>query len=136
MVVGTPLHHHLIQHGLRTINSVELINYLNKIINGDNLFEVYNENTQNDVLENKFQVGRPTHRAQNDILESKNKNYTQNDKLEKLILHQDIIYDMKRYKDNLIDGIKYNFIKSELIKTRNPKYPNVYHNFDEINVVP
>lgn len=49
MNVGTPLHHYLIQHGLRTINSVELINYLNKIINGDNLFEVYNENTQNSI---------------------------------------------------------------------------------------
>lgn len=136
MVVGTPLHQHLIQHGLRTINSVELINYLNKIINGDNLFEVYNENTQNSILENKFQVGGTPHLVQDHVVESKNKNCLKNNKLEKLILHQDIIYDIKRYKDNLIDGIKYRFIKSELIKTRNPKYPTVYHNFDEINVVP
>ena len=41
---NTALMNQLISTGLRSIFSIELVNYLNRLINGDNLYEVYTNN--------------------------------------------------------------------------------------------
>ena len=41
MVVGTAVYENIIKNGIRSIHSIELVNYLNRVINRENLFDVY-----------------------------------------------------------------------------------------------
>ena len=50
MTRGTVIYDYVIKHGIRSISSIELINYLNNNLNHDNLYEIYNDN-QLDNLE-------------------------------------------------------------------------------------
>ena len=50
MKSGTSLYRYVIEHGLQSIFSVELINYLNQIINHENLYEVYSSESKLDII--------------------------------------------------------------------------------------
>ena len=43
MTVGSTVYKYFIQYGIRSINSVELVNYLNRLVNHENLFDVYSD---------------------------------------------------------------------------------------------
>ena len=105
----------LIPKSLRSIFSIELVNYLNRLINGDNLYEVYvnNSNKEDKLEELNDYVFKPEEAlcgtAQRDI-ESR--------------YIKDLINDHGDIDLGLLD------------QHRNPKYPICVHNFEEIDYVP
>ena len=200
MSYKSPINRFIIMDGIRAISSVELINYLNKFLNNDNLYEIYNSCSEvcgkpgpaaagpdsGDCSEDEFDfdlsdleisddleinkscsatshINGPvaTGPTSGDCSENKFKNNltktnSKNNKscsttrcengpvatgptsgdcseLENLILHKND-YDINRYKPNLIQNSF--FIKSELEKYRNSKYPICYKSFDEIKTIP
>ena len=46
MNYGTSIYNYIITNGLRSIFSVELINYLNRIINCENIYEIYSSDSE------------------------------------------------------------------------------------------
>ena len=105
----------LIPKSLRSIFSIELVNYLNRLINGENLYEVYlnNSNKADRIEELIDYVFKPEETlcgaAQRDI-RSKYIDHLMND-------HGDVDLDL-------------------LDQHRNPKFPTCVHNFEEIDYVP
>ena len=119
MITKTDLYNFIITDGLRSIPSVELINYLNNLSNGTNLFDVYKDLSKK-ALDQSFR--RSPERINEEDFAS-------------LIIHdKSNEYDPNRYKYGLIDNSR--FIKSELNKTRNPNYPICYSKFEDIDVIP
>ena len=43
MITGSTVYKYFINDGIRSIYSVELVNYLNRLINHENLFDVYSD---------------------------------------------------------------------------------------------
>lgn len=121
MKYGTTVYKYIIKDGIRSIYSIELVNYLNRLINHENLFEVY--------LDSKSMKIDPNHRCVDpryDIIQQEISSFIIHDKSNN--------FDPDRYKSGLIDHGQ--FIKSELIKLRNPKFSNVYSDYESIDQVP
>ena len=107
---------------LQSIFSVELVNYLNRFINHEILYDIYSNELKIEDLSSNSTVLWPQHRDNQQDLSS-------------FILHdKSNDYDSNRYKDGLISDS--HFIKSELNKTRNSNFPTCYSNFDEIKNIP
>ena len=187
MTRGTVIYDYVIKHGIRSISSIELINYLNNNLNHDNLYEIYNENQLDNSINledleidfsDNLEINKScsaTRCKSGDHSEDKSINFddlsidlleldfedlpktnSKNNKscsathsenggaaappplgdsseLKNLILHKND-YDLNRYKPNLISDNK--FIKTELEKYRNSKYPICYKSFNEIKTIP
>ena len=122
MKLGKTWYRYVIEHGLQSIFSVELINYLNQIINHENLYEVYSSESKLDNLGLKSSVVRPHDRDLQQELSS----FIIHDKSNEI--------NLNRYKEGLISDS--HFVKSELNKTRNPNFPICYSKFEEIKNIP
>ena len=118
MKSGETVHQFIIQNGIRSIFSVELINYLNRIINHENLFEIYYD-LQSEKNDLKSSSWWPPRREN----ESKISDFIFHNKFNEEI-------NSKRYKFGLIDN--YQFIKTELFKLRNPNFPLCYSKYTYI----
>ena len=122
MTYGTAIHKYIIKDGLQSIFSVELINYLNRFINHENLYDIYPDLEKLNNFDSKTSQLRPQLRDNQQEISS-------------FILHdKSNDYDSNRYKDGLISDS--HFIKSELNKLRNPNFPNCYQNYEEIKNIP
>lgn len=122
MKSGETVHKYIIEKGIISIFSVELINYLNQIINHENLYDVYYDNLKLENFDPKSTPSRPGDR-----------NFEQD--LSSFIIHdKSNEYNPNRYKSGLISDS--HFIKTELNKTRNPKFPLCYSNYHEIKNTP
>ena len=117
MKVSSTIYKYFIQYGLQSIFSVELINYLNRIINHENLYDIYSDkNIPN------LSVLRSQHRDLQEELSS-------------FIIHdKSNDYDLKRYKEGIISDS--HFVKSELNKLRNSNFPICYSKFEDIKNIP
>ena len=93
MVVGTAVYKYIIQTGIRSIPSIELVNYLNRIINHENLFEVYSDSK---CEENDSNLRCGDHRT--DDFESNLSDFFIHDKSNEEI-------DSNRYKPGLIQKL-------------------------------
>lgn len=117
MIVGSVVYKYIIQDGIRSIPSIELINYLNKLINHENLFDVYS-----DEFDSNLSMRPSTHREIQQEISS-------------FIIHdKSNEYNSNRYKKGLIS--ESHFIKSELVKLRNQNYPICYSKYNEIKNIP
>ena len=68
MKSGETVHKYIIEQGLQSIFSVELINYLNQIINHENLYEIYYDNLKLELLDQDLSVrGAPDRDIQQDL---------------------------------------------------------------------
>lgn len=122
MNYGSQLYLYIIGNGIRSIFSVELINYLNKFINDENLYEIYNDDSKLDNYNVKNRIGAPLY----DDIQQEISSFILHDKFNEI--------NPNRYKSGLIDHRQ--IIKSELEKLRNPKYPLCYSNYHEIKNIP
>ena len=114
---GETVHKYFIQYGIRSIPSIELINYLNNLINHENLYNVYSDEFDSNLS------ACPWARREN------------KQDLSSFIIHdKSNEYNSNRYKKGLIS--ESHFIKSELDKLRNLNYPLCYSNYDEIKNIP
>lgn len=121
MKYGTTVYKYIIKDGIRSIYSIELVNYLNRLINHENLFEVY--------LDSKSMKIDSKHRSVDPRYDSIQQ------EISSFIIHdKSNDFNSDRYKSGLIDHGQ--FIKSELYKTRNLNFPNVYSDYDSIDQVP
>ena len=122
MLSGETIHTYFIKKGLQSIYSIELINHLNKLVNYENLYEVYSSDS---IIENSSLNSSAAWACRRDI----------QDNLSSFIIHDESNeINSKRYKNNLIQNSL--FIKSELDKTRNLNYPICYSNYEEIKNIP
>ena len=122
MKSGSTIHKYIIEHGLRSIFSIELINYLNRIINCENIYEIYSIDSKFQNFDQDLSPCRPAGR---DIQQE----------LSSFIVHdKSIDFNPNRYKDGLI--LDSHFVKSELNKLRNINYPICYSNYEEIKNIP
>ena len=121
MATGTTIYKYIINDGIRSIYSVELVNYLNRFINHENLFEVYSESKPEENNSKIRYGGRRNELIQQEITS--------------FIIHENSnSYEFDRYKFGLISDNK--FIKSELNKTRNQNYQICYSRFEDIKNTP
>ena len=119
---GTSVHDFIINRGLRSIFSLELLNYLNRFINHEDLYNIY---TIESIIEKWNQESSSGCAPRRD----------NHQELSSFIFHDDQNeINQKRYISNLFDNRK--IIKSELDKTRNSKYPLCYSNYEEIKNIP
>ena len=103
MITGSPIYKYIINDGIRSIYSVELVNYLNKLINQENLFEIYSKSKPEENSSKNRYGGR-----RNDIIQQE---------ITSFIIHDNSnSYAFDRYKLGLLSDNK--FIKSELDKLR------------------
>ena len=117
MIVGSVVYKYIIQYGIRSIPSIELMNYLNMLINQENLYDVYS-----DKFDSNLSMCPWAHRENKQDISS-------------FIFHDnsnDI--NSNRYKDRLISDS--HFVKSELDKTRNTNYPICYSKYEDIKNIP
>ena len=122
MKSGKTVHKYIIEQGLQSIFSVELINYLNQIINHENLYEIYYDNL-------KLEKNDPNLTT----LWPQGRNFEQ--EISSFIIHdKSNEINSNRYKEGLIQNSL--FIKSELNKTRNSNFPICYSNYEEIKNIP
>ena len=122
MNVKSIIYKYFIQYGLQSIFSVELINYLNRIINHESLYNIYSEDSKSEKIDSKMSVLGAQHRDFQQEISS-------------FIIHDDLNeINTKRYKSEIFDHRQ--IIKSELNKTRNPNYPICYSKFEEIKNIP
>ncbi len=105
----------LISKSLYSIFSIELVNYLNRLINGDNLYEVY--------VNNSNQADKPE-----ELIDYIFKPEKQCSSAGALNIESKYIKDLMN-KDRNID-------LDLLDQHRNSKYPTCVHNFEEIEYVP
>ena len=70
MDLGTSIRRYIIDHGLQSIFSVELINYLNHLINHENLYEIYSEELKPNNLSSNSTVVGPHNRDNQQELSS------------------------------------------------------------------
>ena len=116
------IYKYIITDGLQSIFSVELINYLNRYINHDNLYEVYYDNLKPEDFD-----------QDSSVLWSQDRDNQQD--LSSFILHdKSNEINSNRYKEGLIQNSL--FIKSELNKLRNSNYPTCYSKYNEIKNIP
>ena len=113
MKSGNRLYDSLIKHGLQTLDALNLLNYLSRLIYAENVYEVYvNNSNQSDYV-------------------SEMKEY---------ITHNtEVRSDPRNKRFELIDGLtntEGNILLEELNKHRNEDFPLVIHNFEEIEVAP
>ena len=122
MTYGTAIHKYIIKDGLQSIFSVELINYLNRFINHENLYDIYSNDSKPENFDSKtLELGAQLRDNQQEI--------------SSFILHEDLNeINQKRYKSEIFDHRQ--IIKSELNKTRNQNYPLCYANYNEIKNIP
>ena len=122
MKLGKTSYRYVIEHGLQSIFSVELVNYLNRFIFHENLYEVYSSESKLDNLGLKSSV-----------VWSHDRNNQQ--EISSFIIHdKSNEINSKRYKEGLIQNSL--FVKSELDKLRNPNYPICYSKYEEIKNIP
>ena len=122
MIYRSNIYKYIITDGLQSIFSVELINYLNRYINHENLYDVYSSSSKLDNFDQESSNLRPQVRINQQDLSS-------------FIIHDksnDI--NLNRYKDGLISDS--HFIKSELNKLRNQNYPICYSKYENIKNIP
>ena len=113
MKSGNRLYNSIISQGIKTIETLNLINYLSRLIYGENVYDVYVNNSN-----------------QSDYVSEMREYITHN---------QSIGSDRLNNKFDLIEGIVNNngdIVLEELNKHRNEDFPLVVHNFDEIEVAP
>ena len=122
MKSGETVHKYIIEQGLRSIFSIELINYLNKCINYEYLYDIYSIDSKLQNFDQESSARRPAGRDFKQELSS----FIIHDKSNEI--------NSNRYKEGLISDS--HFIKSELEKTRNPNFPICYANYDEIKNIP
>lgn len=122
MNYGSQLYLYIIANGIRSIFSVELINYLNKFINDENLYEIYNDDSKLDNYNVKNRIGAPLY----DDIQQELSSFIIHDKFNEI--------NPNRYKSGLIYHRQ--IIKSELEKTRNPNFPICYSKYEEIKNIP
>ena len=105
----------LISKSLYSIFSIELVNYLNRLINGDNLYEVYvnNSNREDKPEELISYVFKPEEACSS----------TRARDIESVYINK-LVNDVGQVDLDLLD------------QNRNPKYPTCVHNFEEIDYVP
>ena len=121
MKYGTTVYKYIIKDGIRSIYSIELVNYLNRLINHENLFEVYLDSKSMKIDLKQHSVDPRYDDIQQEI--------------SSFIIHdKSNDFNSNRYKSGLIDHGQ--FIKSELYKTRNLNFPNVYSDYESIDQVP
>ena len=122
MKSGEIIHKYIIEKGILSIFSVELINYLNILINHENLYDIYSNDLKLDEYCLNSSSSRPGGRNSQQEISS-------------FILHDksnDI--NSNRYKEGLISDS--HFVKSELNKLRNPNYPLCYSKYEDIKNIP
>ena len=122
MKVGSAVYKYIINDGLQSIFAVELINYLNRYINHDNLFEIYSNDSKPENFDSKSSVLWSQHRNNQQEISS----FILHDKSNEI--------NSNRYKEGLIQNSL--FIKSELNKLRNSNYPTCYSKYNEIKNIP
>ena len=122
MDLRSSIYNYIITNGLRAIFSVELINYLNQIINHECLYDVYSSYSKLENFDLNLTVrGPPDRDIQQDF--------------SSFILHdKSNEYNPNKYKSGLIDHNQ--FVKSELDKLRNINFPICYSKYDEIKNIP
>ena len=122
MVYGTTIYNYIIKDGIRSVYSVELINYLNRFINHENLYEIYSNDLKHENFDSKtLELGAQLRESQQDL-----SSFIFHDKSNE--------YNSNKYNFNLIDHRI--FIKSELDKSRNQNYPICYSKYENIKNVP
>ena len=105
----------LISKSLYSIFSIELVNYLNRLINGDNLYEVY--------VDNSNKIDKPEELIDYVF------------KPEEACSGTGARDNESKYVKDLING--HGDVNLDLLdQHRNPKYPTCVHNFEEIDYVP
>ena len=122
MTIGSTVYKYIIELGIRSIFSVELVNYLNKFINNENLYDVYSNNLKLEKFDSKSTVCWPAERN----FEHDFSSFIIHDKSNEI--------NSNRYKEGLIQNSL--FIKSELNKTRNHNFPICYSRFEDIKNTP
>ena len=132
MECGKNIYKFIIQDGIRSISSIEIINYLNKFLNKDNLYEIYELTDETELEESKNDKSCSATRCKPDAVAPAPTSEVCSE-LKNLILHKNN-YNPNRYKPNLIQHNR--FIKTELEKYRNSKYPICYKSFNEIKTIP
>ena len=113
-VYGSSFQRLLSMDVIRPQYTVELINYLSRLINHDNLFEIYvnNRNAEKYSLEELTFV-----KQEND----EHRGPT--------------VFDKSEYSEGLLDDHD-QFILKELLKTLNTKFSRTFNSIDELNYVP
>ena len=122
MKYGSTIYKYIIAKGILSIFSVELINYLNRFINHEDLYDVYSIDGKLEDFDSESSFSRPGIRNNKQELSS-------------LIIHDKLNeFNSNHYKPGLISDS--HFVKSELNKLRNSKYPICYHKLEDIDQVP
>lgn len=132
------LYNLLITKGLSSNSTLELINYLNRLINNENLYEIYNKSmkfndNKNELI--KYVTGEKY--AQNDIVETcersvaRSQNTTVNNKNDDLSNN----LDSNKYIDSLFDS-NGKPLMQKLNDVRNKNYPICYKSINDINCIP
>ena len=121
MKYGTTIYKYIIKDGIRSIYSIELVNYLNRLFNHENLYDVYSD-SKPEKIDSKLRSGdQGSVKSQDEISD--------------LIIHdKSIEIDLGKYKSGLIQNSLFN--KLELNKLRNSKYPICYQKLEDIDQVP
>ena len=118
----SPICNYIITNGLRPLFSVELINYLNKLINYENLYEVYSDKINPKNLDSKITFSGTTE-------------YNIQEYFSSFIIHDNSNeINTKIYKTEIFDHRQ--IIRSELDKLRNPNFPICYSSFEDIKIIP
>ena len=133
------LYNLLITKGLSSISTLELINYLNRLINKENLYEIYNKSmkfndNKNELI--KYVTGekyaqqevqspccRSVARSQNTTVDNKNDDLSTNN------------LDSNKYIDSLFDS-NGKPLMQKLNDVRNKNYPICYKSINDINCIP
>ena len=122
MSSGSTIYKYIIAKGILSIFSVELINYLNRFINHENLYDVYSIDGKLEDFDSDSSFSRPGIRNNKQDLSS-------------LIIHDKLNeFNSNRYKPGLISDS--HFVKSELNKLRNSKFPLCYSKYEDIKNIP
>ena len=122
MTYRSNIYKYIITDGLQSIFSVELINYLNRYINHENLYDIYsNDSKPEDFDPDSSNLGAQVRDNQQEI-----SSFIIHDKYNEI--------NTKRYKSEIFDHRQ--IIKSELNKLRNLNYPLCYSKYEEIKNIP